>query len=74
MVSVQVAYRSTGKPASSVKVSIGFDGFSRGFSRDEYTDSDGFAHFDNEPGRGTIYVSGSRVHEGQSAGKTVVYI
>ena len=73
MVSVKVCYKSSGKPVGRVGVSIGFSGL-RGFSKKEFTSSDGTCHFDTDPGHGTVYVSGSSVYKGKISGMTVVYI
>lgn len=74
MVSVKILYTSTGKPAYNQKVSIGFDGFFRGFSKTQYTDKNGEVHFDNDPGTGTIYINGKNVYEGKIEGMKVLYI
>lgn len=74
MVSVKVIYRHTGKPVSGAKVSIGFNGIMRGFSKTQYTDSSGETHFDNDPGTGTIYINGKNVFEGRIEGMKVVYV
>lgn len=74
MVSVKVIYSSTGKPATSQKVSVGFDGWTRGFSKTEYTDKNGEVHFDNDPGNGTIYVNGNSKYVGRIEGMKVIYI
>jgi uncharacterized GH25 family protein len=74
MVSVKVVYRSTGKPVSGAKVSIGFNGIMRGFSKTQYTDNSGETHFDNDPGTGTIYINGNSVFEGRVEGMKVIYI
>lgn len=57
MVSVRVYWIQSGNPAKSQKVSVGFDGFFRGFSKTQYTDKNGECHFDNAPGNGTVYVN-----------------
>ncbi|NVO03000.1 MAG: hypothetical protein HXX09_09910 [Bacteroidetes bacterium] len=74
MVSVKVAYLSTGKPAKNQKVSIGFSGLFRGFSETAYTNYDGEAHFDNDPGDGIIYINGNPLFKGFVAGMKVIYI
>lgn len=74
MVSVKVIYTSSGKPAISQKVSIGFDGFFRGFSETQYADKSGETHFNNDPGNGVIYVNGKASFKGYIAGMKVLYI
>jgi hypothetical protein len=75
MISVKVCWRQTGKPAESRKVMLGFDGlFSGGVSKTEYTDRNGEAHFDNDPGQGKVYVDGSTQFSGRLEGRIVVYI
>jgi len=74
MVTVKVVWRDTGKPAEGKKVSVSFDGITRGVSRDEFTNHNGEAHFDVQPGHGKIFVGGSVVREGRIEGQTVVYL
>jgi hypothetical protein len=74
MFTVQVFEKSTGKPAYYKKVSVNFDGFFRGATKDVYTDRDGEAHFDYDNGTGTIYVQGRKVYEGEIRGRKIVYI
>ncbi|OQY27988.1 MAG: hypothetical protein B6244_08570 [Candidatus Cloacimonetes bacterium 4572_55] len=74
MVTIKVIYQSSGKPAQSKKVAIGFDSFSRGVAGNEFTDRNGEAHFDAKPGGGKVYVSGSEVYRGRIEGRVVVYI
>lgn len=74
MFTVKVIETSTGRPAVGVRVCVGFDGLLRGFTKDEYTDSDGEVHFDNDNGTGTIYVNGQRKYEGRIEGRKVIYV
>jgi hypothetical protein len=74
MISVKVCYQDSGKPAKGVRACIGFSGFFSGMSSEEYTDSNGEAHFDNDPGSGKVYVNGKDVHNGHLSGRVVVYI
>ncbi len=74
MFSVKVVWKSTGKPAKGRRVSGAFDGMSRGVTRDLYTDADGNADFDYDPGRGTIFVDGKAAHQGRIEGRVVVYV
>lgn len=74
MVTVRVVHQSSGKPAKSQKVSIGFNDLGRGVTSSEYTDSNGEAHFDAKPGDGKVFVNGSTKHRGYLSGRVVVYI
>jgi hypothetical protein len=74
MVTVKLLYQDDGKPAKNEKVALGFDGFSRGVTGDEWTDDRGEAHFDNDPGNGVVYHKGSTVYKGRIEGRVVVYI
>jgi len=71
MVTVKVVWQDTGKPAKDQKVSIGFDGWTRGV---KFTDSNGEAHFGADPGSGKVYVNGSTEYSGHISGRVVVYI
>jgi phage protein D len=74
MFTIQVIESSTGKPAYYKKVSVGFKGWDRGFSKDQYTDRNGEAHFSEDNGNGIIYVQGTKVYEGRIEGRKVIYI
>ena len=74
MVTVKVLYGDTGKAAESAKVSLGFSGLLRGVTRDEFTDRNGDAHFDAEPGTCKVFVKGKKVHDGHLSGRVIVYI
>jgi len=74
MFTIKVISESTGKPLNHKRVRIGFEGFTRGMSGDVYSDSNGEAHFDYKPDRGTVYVDGKSVHVGKLEGRIVVYI
>ena len=74
MFTVKIIENSTGRPVKGAKVSVGFDGLLRGFTKEEYTDYDGEVHFDNDNGSGTIYVDGQRKYEGRIEGRKVVYV
>jgi hypothetical protein len=74
MFTVKVIESSTGKPAYSKKVSVGFKGIFRGFSKDQYTDRNGEVHFSEDNGEGTIYVQGKKAYEGRIEGRITVYI
>ncbi|MDR0602984.1 MAG: hypothetical protein LBG80_01605 [Bacteroidales bacterium] len=74
MFTIQVFERSTGRPAYYKKVSVGFKGLFRGFSKDQYTDRNGEAHFSEDNGEGTVYVQGKPEYDGRIEGRIVVYI
>ena len=74
MFTVKVVETSTGRQVKGSKVMVGFDVLLRGFTKAEYTNSDGEVHFDNDNGTGTIYVDGKRVYEGRIEGRKVIYI
>ncbi len=74
MFTVKVIETSTGRPVKGARVGAAFEGFSRGCTKDEYTDSDGEAHFDYDNGTGIIYVNGHKEYEGRIEGRRVVYI
>lgn len=75
MFSVQVISSGSGKPVSGKRVSVSFDALLRGGGTgDQYTDSQGEVHFNNDPGDGTVYVNGKSVHKGRISGRVVVYV
>jgi hypothetical protein len=74
MITVKVCYANTGKSADTIKVALGFDGILRGVSEDQWTDSDGEAHFDHKPGDGKVFIRGSTVYQGYLSGRVIVYI
>jgi uncharacterized GH25 family protein len=74
MFTVQVIERSSGKPVSSKKVSVIFNGISRGCAKDQYTDSNGETHFSESNGDGTIYINGNAAYKGQIEGRKLIYI
>ncbi len=74
MITVKVVSANSGKPASGKRVSLSFDGFTRGMSSAQRTDSQGEAHFNSDPGKGKVYVDGRTAYEGRLAGRVVVYI
>lgn len=71
MVTVQVFSKSTGKPVSGKKVYVSFSGLRGGL--EGYTDNNGEAHLNVDPGSGEVYVSGNKVHQGYLSGRVVVY-
>jgi len=74
MVSVTIIDRSSGHPLKNVKVGIAFTGFFGGVTSDEWTDSNGEVHFDNDPGEGKIYVKGNEEFRGYISGNKIIYI
>lgn len=74
MFTVKIIDRKTGRPVKGARVGAAFDGFSRGCTKDKYTDYDGEAHFDYDNGTGTIYVNGHQEYEGRIEGRKVIYI
>lgn len=74
MITIQVFRKSTGKPVKGVKVSVQFEGLTRGFSSAEYTNERGEVHISNSPGNGTIYVNGNSAYRGRIEGRQVVYV
>lgn len=73
MITVQVCSKSSGKGISGKKVFVSFSGITRGFT-EAYTDSNGDAHLNADPGYGEVYVGGNKVHQGHLSGRVVVYI
>lgn len=74
MFTVKVIDKRDGKPVEGKRVSVSFDGFFRGSTRDHYTDLEGEAHFSEDNGSGDIYVSGRSVYNGDIAGRIIIYI
>jgi hypothetical protein len=74
MYTVKVIYKDNGKPAKDKRVCVGYDGFGRGVTKEQWTDSDGEAHFDYDNGKGDIFVNGKTVYKGKIEGRMVVYI
>lgn len=74
MITIKLIHSSSGKPAKGERISIGFSSLFRGVTSSEYTDENGEAHFDADPGEGEVYVNGSNRHKGQLKGRVVIYI
>lgn len=74
MFTIKLVEESTGKPAKSQKVAVGFDGFGRGVTNDEWTDANGEAHFNYDPDPGKVYVNGQTSYEGRIEGRIVIYV
>lgn len=74
MITIKVVRSSNGKPAKGEKVAIGFSSIFRGITSSEYTDENGEAHFDADPGEGEVYINGSTKYKGSIKGRVVVYI
>jgi hypothetical protein len=74
MITICVYHQSNGKPAAHEKVHLSFGGDWTGSFLNEYTDSNGEAHFNTEPRTGKVIVGGSERFSGYLSGKVVVYI
>ena len=74
MFTVKVINSRDGKPAEGKKVQVFFDGFFRGQTGKQSTDSRGETHFSEDNGSGEIYVGNDRVFRGEISGRIVVYI
>ena len=74
MFTIQVFESSTGKPAYYKKVAVGFKGWDRGFTNNQWTDKNGEVHFDYNNGDGTVYVDGQKRYEGYISGRKLIYI
>ncbi|MDY3538387.1 hypothetical protein PG275_10295 [Riemerella anatipestifer] len=74
MFTIQVIETKTGKPLKNYKVGVIFDGIFRGVAKDQYTNSEGEAHFSEDNGKGTIYVKGKKVYEGKIEGRKIIYL
>jgi len=73
MFTIKVVSSTTGKAVNSKRVRVSFDGL-RGMSHEQFTDSNGEVHFNNDPGRGKVYVDHKSVFEGKIEGRIVLYI
>lgn len=73
MVTVEVVSQSSRRPQKGARVMINFSALLRGHLT-EYTDSNGEAHFNADPGDGEVYVDGTTKHKGRLAGRVVVYV
>ena len=74
MVTVKVVSESTGKPLKGRRVAVGFSSMFRGITSTEYTNSDGEAHFNADPGEGQVYVDGRTAYKGRISGRVIVYV
>lgn len=74
MFTIQLIDSKTGKPIKNYKVGVIFDGFFRGSTKNQYTDTNGEAHFSEDNGKGTIYVGGKNVYNGQINGRKIIYL
>jgi hypothetical protein len=74
MITIKVIRSSDGKPVKDIRVAIGFSSLGRGVTSSEYTNADGEAHFDADPGEGEVYINGSSKHKGHLHGRVIVYI
>ena len=73
MVTIRVCRKSTGKSVENKKVFVSFSSVMRGCA-EEWTNSDGDANFNVDPGNGKVVVDGSIVMTGHLSGRIVVYI
>jgi hypothetical protein len=74
MFTIKLVERNSGQPAKSQRVAVGFDGFGRAVTNDEWTDDNGEAHFDNDNGTGEVYINGKTSYKGEIKGKVVIYV
>lgn len=74
MFTIQLFEEKTGRPAADKKVGIIFHGLLRGGTKNIYTDCNGEAHFDYDNGRGTVYVNGRAIYDGEISGRKILYI
>jgi hypothetical protein len=74
MFTIRTISKSNGKPVQSAGVRVCFDGLFSGMTSNCYTDSNGDANFNNDPGTGIVYVNGTEVYRGQISGRINVYI
>jgi len=74
MFTIKVVSSSTGKPVSGKRVRVGFEGFTRGMTNEGFTDSNGEIHFNNDPGKGKVYIDHKTVFDGRIEGRVVVYV
>lgn len=74
MFTIQLIETKTGKPLKDYKVGVIFNGIFRGVAKDQYTNAEGEAHFSEDNGKGTIYIKGKKVYEGQIEGRKIIYL
>lgn len=74
MITITVIHSNTGKPAKGMRVNIEFEGLMRGMGGSQYTNDMGEAHYNNDPGRGTVFVDGRSAHSGRLEGRVIVYV
>jgi hypothetical protein len=73
MFTIKVIEGSTGKPAKSQRVCVGFDGILRGMTKEEYTDANGEVHFDYDNGEGDVFINGRKAFNGKIEGRVIIY-
>jgi hypothetical protein len=73
MLTIKVIERQSGRPMKREKVGICFSGWTGGCT-DEWTDYEGDAHFDLNPGNGEVFFNGKSVYKGRIEGRVVVYV
>lgn len=75
MVTVKVVRKNSGNPAEGKKVALYVSRFmASGVTKEQWTDSNGEAHFDIESTDGKVFVDGSTEYEGRLTGRVVIYI
>ena len=75
MITIKVIDEDTMRPVEDAEVGIIIDEFFRmGSPSNEYTDANGEADMDTEPGRGRVFVDGSEVYNGYISSFQRVYI
>jgi hypothetical protein len=75
MFTIKVVRKDNGKPSKGERVSASLDGFfSGGVTKNEFTNSDGEAHFDYDPRNGEVYVNGRTAYKGKIEGRVIVYV
>ncbi len=73
MFTIRLINEKSGKPVVSTKVFISFSGILRGWL-ETYTDSNGDADFDSDPGEGSVIVHGKTIHKGKLSGRVTLYL
>jgi hypothetical protein len=74
MISVKVIEIKSMKPCLMVRVSLTFNSILRYTAEEKFTNSDGEADFDANPGEGKVWVNNSIQYEGYLEGQIVVFI
>lgn len=74
MFTIRVYNRMNDKPEVGRKVQVFFEGCFRGNTSTIRTNYRGEVDFEYDSGRGTVYVDGRNVYEGDISGRVTVYI